>query len=235
MNVLKLLLTSGLLASICACASPTSQPAAPRVVAKTASTATTANESGLAAANASKPELVVTVPTFPNATCPIMGKPVSGQLFVETPRGRIYVCCKSCNQPVLDDVQKAIETAYPVVKKANLTTCPIMGDPISQGSPTVTVQGVEIEVCCEDCLERVRADDQIVLAKVQNPAIVDLKNKTCPITGEPVARNTFCLVGNTLVHLSSQDCVDAVKKDPAAILAKAKALSPEAAADKSHG
>ena len=43
----------------------------------------------------------VTVPTWVNANCPIMAKPASAALFVDTTFGRIYVCCAGCNKPML--------------------------------------------------------------------------------------------------------------------------------------
>ena len=54
------------------------------------------------------PSTGITVPMFPNTTCPIMGKPASTKLFAETEKGRIYICCKSCVKDILADV----DTAY---------------------------------------------------------------------------------------------------------------------------
>ena len=47
--------------------------------------------------------LVVSVPTFQNVNCPIMGKPSSTSLFVDTPMGRIYTCCPPCNAKIRRD------------------------------------------------------------------------------------------------------------------------------------
>ena len=60
----------------------------------------------------------VSVPIFPNPSCPIMGKPISTKLFTDTEMGRIYVCCKSCFKDVLADVPIAYRTAYPTDKKS---------------------------------------------------------------------------------------------------------------------
>jgi hypothetical protein len=166
----------------------------------------------------------VTVPAFPNKSCAIMGKPVSAKLFVDTEMGRIYMCCKACTKKILADVPKAHQTAYPVVKKAGNKVCPIMGGPIEKDSPTVVVQGYEVSVCCEDCIKEVQENAQVVLALVTDPKVVDVANKTCPVTEQPVAKNTFCLIGNQLVHLSSADCVEEAKKDPAKTLQRAQEL-----------
>lgn len=204
-----------LLASVAACAHDADVSEAPPVDVRTARsrTATTAAEQ--------IPSLAVSVPAFANATCPIMGKPVSAELWVDTDLGRIYVCCKACNEPVLADVPTAAKTAYPVMHRATNTTCPIMGDAVDASSPTVVRQGVEIPVCCDSCIAEVGKNDQIVLARLADPNLVDLENTQCPITGAPVAPNAFCVIGDRLVHLSAPGCVDAVRKDPAAALEKA--------------
>lgn len=63
---------------------------------------------------------------------------------------------------------------------------------------------------------------QVVLAKALDPAVRDVGNVSCPITGKPVAANAYCLVGKDLVRLSGAECVDEVRKDPARALAKAR-------------
>lgn len=166
----------------------------------------------------------VSVPPFNNVTCPIMGKPVSTPLFTDTEKGRIYVCCKKCYSKIHADVAKAHQTAYPVVKKAENATCPVTGDKIEKNSPTVTVQGYEIAICCEECIREVQTNTQVVLAKATDPKVVDIGNKTCPITEKPVAKNAFALIGKDLVRLSSPECVDEVKKSPKKALEKAKEL-----------
>jgi hypothetical protein len=55
----------------------------------------------------------VTVPTFANANCPIMGKRVSLKLFVDTPKGRIYMCCVRCTKEIRKDPDRAHAAAYP--------------------------------------------------------------------------------------------------------------------------
>lgn len=215
-------LFAAILPALFSCANDAKTPEPPSIAAKAAGP----KPKDVAATTVTAPGLEVTVPTFANATCPIMGKPISEKLYVETELGRIYVCCKACNEPILEDVGKAAQAAYPVIKRATNTVCPIMGDAIGRDSPTVTRQGIEIPVCCDECIAEVKMNDQIVLAKLANPTLIDLKNTVCPVTGEPIAANTFCVIGNHLVHLSATECIDRVKKDPAGVLEKAKSLAP---------
>lgn len=174
-------------------------------------------------AAASKP--AVEVPTFANATCPIMGKPVSMPLFVDTELGRIHVCCKPCNKKVLADVQAAHQTAYPVVQELANTACPVSGEPIGDDAVEVTLQGYKLKLCCSGCLATARTHSQLTLLKATRPKIADAGNDTCPVTGKPVAANALVIVDGTIVHLADPKVADDVVKDPDAALAKAKAIA----------
>jgi len=177
----------------------------------------------------------VSVPTFPNSTCPIMGKKISERLFVDTERGRIYMCCKACTKKIVQDVPKAHETAYPVVKRLETSHCPITGEKLGKDRKSIIIQGYEIPVCCKDCIPSVQENAQIVLTKLLNPKLMDLENVTCPITGKPIEKNTFCLIGETLVRLSSPGCVEEVRRDPVKTLEKAKTLRAKTSPPPKHG
>ncbi|MBK6939013.1 MAG: hypothetical protein IPH13_02250 [Planctomycetes bacterium] len=165
--------------------------------------------------------LEVAVPTFPNSSCPIMGKPSSMKLYADTEFGRIYICCKACIKKIARDPKTAYQAAYPTTKKANNATCPIMGDKNEDAKHTIVLQGYEVALCCEDCIAEARANPQVTLVKALDPKVKDLENSICPITGEEVAANAFCLIGDTLVRLSSPGCAESVKEDPEGTLEKA--------------
>lgn len=171
-----------------------------------------------------RPGPVVEVPTFANATCPIMGKKVSMPLFIDTELGRFYVCCKPCYKKILANVPAAHKTAYPVVQELQNTTCPVSGEAIGDDAVAVTLQGYSLRLCCAGCLETARADAQITLTKVTREKVTDVGNETCPIDGAPVARNAFVLIGDALVRLSSPRHLEAVEKDPKAVLRRAVAI-----------
>lgn len=166
----------------------------------------------------------VRVPAFANTTCPIMGKPASTRLYVDTELGRIYVCCKTCNADVLADPAHAHKTAYPAVKKLANTRCPIDGAAVDEKSPTVVLQGFELRVHTAACAAEARADAQRWLALVNDPKLVDVGNATCPITGDAVARNVVAVVDGALVRFASPKAIEEARKDPAKTLAKAREL-----------
>lgn len=167
-------------------------------------------------------DLTVAVPTFANATCPIMGKPSSLALFTDTEFGRIYVCCPPCNRKIAADPERAYKVAYPTTKPAGNAVCPITGKAVGETSATVVLQGIEIRVCSAECVAKAKADVQATLVKAMRPGTVDVGNTVCPVTGTAVAANAFCLVGSDLIRLSSPAAVEEVRKAPAAMLAKAR-------------
>ncbi len=167
-------------------------------------------------------EPVVEVPIHPNTTCPIMGKAISTRLFVDTDKGRFWVCCKACYEEILAELDLAHQTAYPEVEKLELKTCPVTGEPLPEKPHRIVVQGFDVPLCCEPCAPKFLADSQIHLALLANPKLVDLRNPRCPITDEPVTANSYCTIDGVLVRLSSPRMVDDVKKDAAAALAAAK-------------
>ncbi len=162
----------------------------------------------------------VSVPLAQNRTCPIMGKPISSALFVDTDHGRIWVCCTPCNKKVLADLETAYKTAFPKSKRLDNPACPITGQAITKDSPRIQIQGLDFAVCCAECKKAALEDSQIVVAKLNNPQLQDLANRECPISGLPVAKNTFLVVEQQLVRLSSGDCVEWAAKDPKRVLEK---------------
>ena len=164
----------------------------------------------------------VSVPAFQNSNCPVMGKPASAKLFVDTDYGRIYVCCAACNKKIRQDPAGTHKAAYPKITKLNNDVCPITGEKIEPGSPTVLLQGYEVNLCCKDCIKPAQENAQMVLVKLLKPKVTVVGNKTCPVTGKAVEKNSVVLVGDELVNLSSVKCVDEVQKAPAEMLKKAK-------------
>lgn len=166
---------------------------------------------------------VVEVPSWPNATCPIMGKKASAVLTVDTDLGRFHVCCKPCFKKVLADLPKAHQTAYPVVEEHKNTTCPVSGRPIGKDAVAVTLQGHRFQVCCQECVPKAQQQSQRTLTMLLKPGVVEVGNTVCPVSGEAVDGNSIVLVDGAIVRLASPKHVDAVKQAPATMLEKARA------------
>jgi hypothetical protein len=175
--------------------------------------------------------LTATVPAFGNADCPITGKKASSTLFAETESGRIYVCCAPCIKKIRNDVPSSHKSAYPVVKKLNNTVCPITGKELTKDAKSVVIQGIEIGVCCEKCEDPARKNHQVTLAKAHDPNLKVVENTKCPVDGSEVESNAIVVIGDEVIRLSSLQHMDAVNKDPAATLKKAKANAEKSSKD----
>jgi hypothetical protein len=176
------------------------------------------------------PAPVVTVPTYENTTCPIMGKPASKALFTDTAFGRVYVCCPPCIKKIQADAERAAKAAYPIVKKAGNVLDPVTGEKVGDKPVTATLQGIEINFANAENAKAAPANSQIVITKALRPDVVDIDNHTDPITGSPVVNNAFVLIDKDLVHLSAPSVVDSVKLDPE----KARKAAKDVAAKESE-
>ena len=165
------------------------------------------------------------VPTFANPTCPIMGKKVSMPLFVDTPLGRFYVCCKPCIKKILADLPAAHKTAYPVVKEWQNTKCPVSGEAVGQEAVPMTLQGHRFSLCCGGCAEAARTHSQVTLVRVTREQAVDVGNTTCPVSAKPTTANAFVRIGDRIVHLAAPALAEEALKAPDQILAKAQEIA----------
>lgn len=171
----------------------------------------------------------VTVPSWPNPTCPVMGKPISTRLYTDTKYGRIYICCKTCVKDIQEDVETNYKASYPTTVKVDNTVCPVTGKALpklAEGEKPVLVllQGREFRVSDAKAAALASEDAQATLAKVLDPKLIDVGNATCPVTGTAVAKNTLIVQDGRIVRLSSTKAIDDYKKDPAKFLAKALEL-----------
>jgi len=182
-----------------------------------------------------QPSSAANTPTYPNPSCPIMGKPISTKLFADTEMGRIYICCKACVKDIQADVAIAYKTAYPIDKKIENKICPVTGGEITKESPTVVLQGFQFFLRSAGDIPTARANSQVVLARLNDPKLVDLENKTCPVTGEPTVKNAFVVIDGTIVRLSSAKLLADVAKDPPKVLKKAKEIRAQEDTERDAG
>jgi len=166
----------------------------------------------------------VQVPAFPNTTCPIMGKPISTRLFTDTKYGRIYICCKACVKDIQADVEHTYRTAYPTTEKLDNKVCPVTGETIGKDAVRVELQGRDFLVANKDAGLVAIEDAQATLAKLSDPKLIDVGNRTCPTTGEPISRNTIAVIEGHIVRFATAKAIEAAKADPKAALAKAREL-----------
>jgi hypothetical protein len=185
---------------------------------------------GVVAAQANKPAgdtkpsgaaAEVSVPAYGNATCPLMSRPVKPDMFVETPHGRVWVCCKNCLAKGKKDPEGTYAKAYPTAQKIGNKTDPISGKPVKEGV-TAVYQGYEINLEDAKHAKAVVANGDIYVTLLTKPEIKDVNNTKDPTNDKAVTDNHFVVVGTSLIRLSSAESAEAVKKDPAKAIEKAE-------------
>jgi hypothetical protein len=98
--------------------------------------------------------------------CPIsgedlgsMGKPLKAKMGEQD----VYLCCKGCvgKQAGAEHWQKIQDN----LAKAQ-GTCPIMGKPVTSKLKSTVVNGQQVFVCCPPCIEKIKADPEAALKKI---------------------------------------------------------------------
>lgn len=181
---------------------------------------------GASPAHRSEPaQVAARVPSYPNTSCPIMGKPSSLALFTDTDYGRIWLCCKGCIAEVHADPALAYKTAYPTEQRIETERCIVTGKAFQKDSPEVVLQGRRFRVFDAAAVEVARRESQLVLARLMEPTLVDVANTTCPIDGKPVVANALVVIDGRIVRLSSPKHARDAAEAPAKTLERALELA----------
>lgn len=96
--------------------------------------------------------------------CPVSGKPINTNLYVDADGYRIYTCCPNCIAAVKANPEKYIKkmkaegvtlAKAPMMQK----TCPVSGKPINKNL-YVDADGYRIYLCCPNCIAAVKANPE---------------------------------------------------------------------------
>lgn len=187
-------------------------------------------------------------------TCPIMGKPVTADMKSTVVEGQqVFVCCPPCIEKIQADPKAAlaqVNASYVSFVKAESQAksdqlhasaqgiCPVSGEKLgSMGAPIKVKVGDEVAfLCCKGCLGKQLdaahwATAQSNLAAAQG---------TCPVMGKPVdASMESVVVNGRKIFVCCPPCIEKIKADPTAYVAKldaqiAKAVSIQSADRRNH-
>ncbi len=163
----------------------------------------------------------VIVPSFDNAKCPMSGRDINPESFVEKGGERVFFCCDTCAGKGKADPEKWITTAYKDVKKLENKVCPISDHEIDAKKATlVSYQGNQVSLCCADCEKAFKADPKLVVTQAMYPKAKDLANAKCPGSGQKVTPGKIAIFQNQIVHFCCDDCVAGFEKSPKKMMAK---------------
>jgi len=103
------------------------------------------------------------------------------------------------------------------------TVCPVMGGKIDT-SLFVDAGGKRIYVCCEGCIEKVKADPAKYIAQLEQQGVTlekaPVAQTSCPVTGEPISLTSYVDVEGKRVYTCCGVCNEKVKADPAKYIGK---------------
>lgn len=103
------------------------------------------------------------------------------------------------------------------------TVCPVMGGKINTNL-YVDFDGKRVYVCCESCLDKLKADPAGYIEKMEKAGIELEKSPVaqtvCPVTGEKVDYTKYVDVDGKRVYVCCEKCAEKVKADPATYIGK---------------
>ena len=157
--------------------------------------------------------------------CPVMGAKLGSMgdpIKVKAGEQVIYLCCKSCQNKQLNAEHWA--KVQDNIAKAQVN-CPIMDKPVTSKMKSTIVKGQRVFVCCPPCIEKIHADPETALQKVNANYVSFVKSeapknsdelqiqaqKICPVTGEDLgSMGTPVKVkaGEQFVFLCCKGCQD---------------------------
>lgn len=130
--------------------------------------------------------------------CPVTGEELGSMgepIKTKAGEQNMFLCCKGC-------VGKQANAEHWKTIQSNLAaaqgTCPIMGKPVDATMKSTIVDGQQVFVCCPPCIEKIEADVQGTLKKVNASYVSFVVAETqassdkqhiaaqgiCPVTGK---------------------------------------------------
>ena len=124
-----------------------------------------------------------------------------------------------------------------VAKGDGIETCPVTGEPISK-SVSAELKGRTIYFCCEDCLDKAKANPDSYVkptAEEQKKAVKGSAKEsasskeflgkgdgitTCPVTGSAIHKDFKGEVNGRVFYVCCPGCIDQVKANPDAYFKK---------------
>ena len=130
--------------------------------------------------------------------CPVMGKPLGSMgspIKVKIGDQELFLCCEACRSKQVDRQHWA--TIHANFRKAQ-GKCPVMGKPLPINAKYTIANGQIFYTCCPPCVDKIKADPQTYLTKLDNLYATSLAvpqthdeikiavQKICPVMGKPL-------------------------------------------------
>ncbi len=157
--------------------------------------------------------------------CAVMGSPTKAtSVTIEYAGAKFPMCCGGCNSTFLKEPQKFIKEAAKGQDAVGMFLfCPVSGEKLDMKNvkETVTYHGIKYGFCCPDCIGEFKKDPAKYAKTPEKESL------TCPVSGEAIS--AYSASAGYVDHKGVRyfaccgDCVESMKKDMDAVLAKGKA------------
>lgn len=107
-------------------------------------------------------------------TCPVSGKEIKKDLFVEHKGERLYVCCNSCLVKVKKRPGRYVKKlkAEGITLEKVQTKCAVMGGKIKNKKLYADHDGKRIYFCCGMCPKKFNKDPEKYIEKLEDESVV---------------------------------------------------------------
>jgi len=145
-------------------------------------------------------------------TCPISGDEIDKSIFTDYEGQRVYFCCKKCVEKFNRFPDGYLYSMYKKGERPEniQTTCPVSGKKLESKEFFVQVMNKRIYTCCAKCIKKVEANPALYLDKLEGRK----PQTACPISGDPVEKDTFTLVQGQKVYFCCPGCDKKFEAEP---------------------
>lgn len=169
--------------------------------------------------------LAMLVPGDDPVKCAVMGSPTKDTApAVEYAGLKFPTCCGGCTAPLLKEPTKYLKAAVEAKNTVAVSLfCPVSGEKLDWSKVTASTEykGVRYGFCCNDCKEAFAKNSDKFATAPKKESMV------CAVSGEKIASYSeaagFVDYDGVRYYACCADCLPALKKDPAGVIAKGKA------------
>jgi YHS domain-containing protein len=167
-------------------------------------------------------KVLATLPRV-QTSCPMSGKPINKEAFVEQDGKKVYFCCNDCKAEYQKEPAKYKGKLAGSYTYLSVPACPVSGKPVIFANSVMTKDG-PVYFCCKGCPKEFEANTAKYEAKAaeQRTALASWPRVqvSCPMSGKPVNSKAFTEVHGKKVYFCCNDCKAEYEKDPAKYKAK---------------
>lgn len=144
-------------------------------------------------------------------TCPVSGKPINKDIFIEHEGQKVYFCCKGCPPKFKETPNKYLPALYKQIYPQTVQVkCPVMGGTVN---PEVFVEheGRRVYFCCKGCDKKFEADPKKYMKKLPEVSTTQIH---CPVMGDVINPKLSTEVDGKAVYFCCKMCEPKYKENP---------------------